>query len=113
DLDVVIAPIGGGGLIAGVATWVKRRNPACRVVGVEPVASDAMARSLAAGEPVTIEARPTIADGLMPVRPGDITFAHARAFVDEVVLVEDAAIEEAARRLLRESKLLVEPSGAA
>ena len=113
DVDAILVPIGGGGLVSGVAAWVARRRPGCLVIGVEPVAADAMARSLEAGEPVTIEPKPTIADGLMPVRPGDLTFEHTRALVDRVVRVEDAAIEQAARLLLRESKLLVEPSGAA
>jgi len=103
----------GGGLLAGIAAWVKRRRPACRIIGVEPAAADAMARSIEAGSPVTIEPRPTIADGLMPIRPGDLTFEHARALVDEIVRVDEAAIEEAMMALPRQSKLVVEPSGAA
>jgi threonine dehydratase len=92
---------------------VKSTRPDVRVIGVEPINADAMARSIAAGEPVTIESRPTIADGLMPVRPGDLTFAHVRDFVDEVVLVSDEAIADATRRLLGAGKLVVEFSGAA
>jgi threonine dehydratase len=92
---------------------VKSTRPDVAVIGVEPANADAMARSIAAGEPVTIESRPTIADGLMPVRPGDLTFAHVRDFVDEVVLVSDDAIADATRRLLASSKLVVEFSGAA
>jgi threonine dehydratase len=72
-----------------------------------------MKRSLEAGHPVTLEKTGSIADGLMPVRPGDLTFAHARAFVDEVVLVEDAQIAEAVLWLFREGHMVVEPSGAA
>jgi threonine dehydratase len=113
DLDMVVVPVGGGGLVAGVSAWIKRRRPACEVVGVEPEAADAMARSLEADALVTIQPKPTIADGLMPVRPGDLTFAHARAFVDRVVRVSDDAIADATRRLLHESKLVIEPSGAA
>lgn len=113
EADVVIAPIGGGGLAAGIAAWVKSQRPDATVIGVEPEAADAMLRSIRADEPVTIESRPTIADGLMPVRPGDLTFAHARAFLDEIVTVSDEAIVEALRGLMARSKLIVEPSGAA
>jgi threo-3-hydroxy-L-aspartate ammonia-lyase len=112
-VEAVLVPIGGGGLISGVAAWIKARRPDCAVIGVEPECADAMARSLAAGEPVTIEPRPTVADGLMPVRPGDLTFAHVRAFVDEIVRVPDQAIERATRELARSGKLVVEFSGAA
>ncbi len=113
EADVVIAPIGGGGLAAGIAAWVKSQRADATVIGVEPEAADAMLRSIRADEPVTIESRPTIADGLMPVRPGDLTFAHARAFLDEIVTVSDEAIVEALRGLMARSKLIVEPSGAA
>ncbi|MBI4410004.1 MAG: threonine/serine dehydratase [Gemmatimonadetes bacterium] len=113
EVDGVLVPIGGGGLISGVAAWLKRARPQCALIGVEPAAADAMRRSLAAGKPVTIPAAPTIADGLAPVRPGDLTFAHARALVDEVVTVEDAEIAAATRRLLWDGKLVCEPSGAA
>ena len=113
DVGVIVVPIGGGGLISGIAAYVKQTRPDIRVVGVEPESADAMRQSLAAGAPVTIPAGRTIADGLMPVRPGDLTFAHAREYVDDIVLVNDAAILDATRRLLRESKLVVEFSGAA
>jgi threonine dehydratase len=113
DVEAVLVPIGGGGLAAGIAVWIKARHPACVVVGVEPETADAMARSLDAGRPVTIEPRGSIADGLMPVRPGDLTFAHARACLDGVVRVSDQAIAEAAGALMRHAKLVVEYSGAA
>jgi len=113
DVEAILVPIGGGGLAAGIGLWVKSRHPECMVVGVEPAQADAMARSLEAGEPVTIEPRGSIADGLMPVRPGDLTFAHARAFLDGVVRVSEEAIAEAAGELMRRSKLVVEFSGAA
>lgn len=112
-VDVVLVPIGGGGLISGVAAWLRRAAPHVRVIGVEPEAADAMRQSLAAGAPVTIDAAATIADGLMPVRPGALTFAHARAFVDDVVRVSDAAILDATRRLIVDGRLVVEFSGAA
>jgi threonine dehydratase len=113
DVECIVVQIGGGGLIAGIAAWVKQARPDVRVIGVEPHTADAMKRSLQAGTPVTIEPARTIADGLMPVRPGDLTFAHVRHYVDDIVLVDDDAIIEATRRLLRDGKLVVEFSGAA
>ena len=112
-VGTVYAPIGGGGLIAGVAAAVKLRRPTTRVIGVEPVGAAAMAASLRAGEPITLDSVGSIADGLLPVRPGDLTFAHVRRFVDDVVTVEDDAIGRAVVWLARHAKLIVEPSGAA
>ena len=112
-VDTVYVPIGGGGLIAGVAAAVKRARPAARVIGVEPVGAAAMARSIEAGAPVTLDSVASIADGLLPVRPGDLTFAHVAAFVDAIVTVEDDAIVSAVRWLATRAKLVVEPSGAA
>jgi threonine dehydratase len=113
DADVVVVPIGGGGLIAGVAAAIKRTRPAVTVIGVEPAGAAKMTASLAAGRPVTLDRTDSIADGLIPTRPGDLTFAHVRAFVDEVVTVDDAAIAKAALWLFYEAKQVVEPSGAA
>ena len=113
EVEAIIVPIGGGGLVSGIAAYVKQVHPEIRVIGVEPESADAMRQSLDAGHPVTIPPASTIADGLMPVRPGDLTFAHTRAFVDDVVRVDDAAILEAARLLMNRGKLVVEFSGAA
>ena len=113
DAEMVLVPIGGGGLISGVAAWVKHARAATRVIGVEPAAADAMKQSIDAGRPVTIPPARTIADGLMPVRPGDHNFAHVQAFVDDIVRVTDDAIFAATQRLLTASKLVVEFSGAA
>ncbi len=112
-VEAILVPIGGGGLLSGVAAAVKRLRPGVAVVGVEPTGSAAMRRSLDAGELVTLDATDSIADGLLPVRVGALTFAHARALVDDVVLVDDDAIRAAAGRLLARGKLLVEYSGAA
>lgn len=112
DVDAVLVPVGGGGLLSGIAAWIKRRRPECRVIGVEPVGANAMRRSLDAGAPTTIESSSSIADGLLPVRPGDLTFAHAREFVDDVVTVTDEAIADATRGLITRSRLFVEFSGA-
>ncbi len=113
ECGAILAPIGGGGLISGVAAWVKRARPDCLVVGVEPEGSAAMRASLDAGRPVTLDAVDTIADGLKPVRPGDLTFEHVSALVDDVVTVADDAIAQAADLLLARSRLVVEYSGAA
>jgi threonine dehydratase len=113
EVENVLVPVGGGGLLSGVAAYIKRERPGCRVIGVEPARANAMRASLDAGEPVTIEARPTVADGLMPVRPGDLTFAHCSALADDVVLVDEDDIVRATARLLLRSKLVVEFSGAA
>jgi threonine dehydratase len=107
-----LVPIGGGGLISGVAAAVRALAPDAVVVGVEPDGAPKMTRSLEAGEPITLDHIDTIADGLKPVRPGDITFRHTRDLVDRVVTVDDASIREAVLWCLRQ-RLVVEPSGAA
>jgi threo-3-hydroxy-L-aspartate ammonia-lyase len=112
DLDVLIAPVGGGGLIAGCSTVAKSLVPGIRVVGVEPEAGDDTARSLATGERVQVEVPRTIADGLQAAEPGELTFAVNRERVDEVVLVSDAEIVDAMTFLFDRMKLVVEPSGA-
>jgi threonine ammonia-lyase medium form len=109
----VLVPIGGGGLASGIAAYIKQVKPAVRVVGVEPENADAMYQSVQAHHLVTIESRPTIADGLMPVRPGELTYEHVAHYADEIVRVSDDAIREATRALIRFSKLVVEFSGAA
>lgn len=113
QVDLFVAPVGGGGLLAGSATAVKAARPDARVVGVEPEGAAAMRRSLAAGEPVPLDRVDTLADGLAPVRPGDLTFRHARERVDEVVTVPDDAIRRAAALLFGDGHLVVEYSGAA
>jgi len=112
DLDVLIAPVGGGGLIAGCSTAAKALRPEIRVVGVEPDAGDDTAQSLAAGERVRIEVPRTIADGLQASEPGELTFAVIRELVDGVVSVSDAEIVDAMAFLFDRMKLVVEPSGA-
>ena len=111
--DIVVAPIGGGGLISGVAAAIRQTQPDTRIIGVEPTGAAKMTASLAAGHPVTLERAVSVADGLIPVRPGDLTFAHTQAFVDHVVTVSDDLIKRAALWLFHEAKQVVEPSGAA
>ena len=112
DLDLLVVPVGGGGLIAGCATAAKALRPGIRVVGVEPEAGDDTRRSLAAGERVHIEVPRTIADGLQADVPGELTFEVNRARVDEVVTVSDAEILDAMAFLFDRMKLVTEPSGA-
>jgi threonine dehydratase len=113
QVNAVLVPIGGGGMASGVAAYIKQTQPQCQVIGVEPERADAMYQSLRAHKPVTIEAQPTIADGLMPVRPGDLTYEHAAQYIDEVVRVSEDSIRDAARSLLLVGKLVIEFSGAA
>ncbi len=113
DVTEVYVPVGGGGLIAGVSTAIKRSRPDVRVIGVEPAGAAKMSTSLHAGEPVSLDRSASIADGLLTLRPGDLTFAHARAFVDEVITVTDDQIASAVGWLFRTAKIVAEPSGAA
>ncbi|HTM30450.1 MAG TPA: threonine/serine dehydratase [Vicinamibacterales bacterium] len=113
DVGAVYVPIGGGGLLSGVATAIKRSKPSVRVIGVEPEGAPTMKTAVAAGEPVSLPKTGSIADGLLTIRAGDVTFAHAREFVDEFVTVPDEAIAKAVSWLFRHSRLVVEPSGAA
>jgi threonine dehydratase len=113
DVQTIVVPVGGGGLISGVAAAVCGAARGVTVVGVEPAGAPKMSASLAAGEPVTLDSTSSIADGLMPVRPGDLTFAHVRAGVERVVTVTDDEIAAAALWLYFEAKQVVEPSGAA
>lgn len=113
DVAAIVVPVGGGGLLSGVAAAVKLTKPSVKVIGVEPAGAAKMSASLKAGHPVTLDKTSSIADGLMPVRPGDLTFAHTRKFVDAVITVDDAQIAKAALWLFYEGKQVVEPSGAA
>jgi threonine dehydratase len=111
-LRLVVVPVGGGGLISGVAAAIRALAPEARVVGVEPQGAAKMSRSLEAGRAITLDTIDTVADGLKPVRPGDLTFHHCQALVDEVVTVPDEAIRRAVVWCYGQ-RLVVEPSGAA
>jgi threonine dehydratase len=112
DVDLLVVPVGGGGLIAGCATAAKALRPGVRVVGVEPEAGDDTRRSLAAGERVRIETPRTIADGQQADIPGRLTFEVNRRLVDAVEVVSDAEILAAMAFLFDRMKLVAEPSGA-
>jgi threo-3-hydroxy-L-aspartate ammonia-lyase len=113
EVSTVFVPVGGGGLISGIATAIKRSRPDVRVIGVEPSGAAKMSTSLAAGEPVTLDKTASIADGLLTLRPGDLTFAHVKEFVDRVVTVTDDQIAAAVKWLFATAKIVAEPSGAA
>lgn len=110
--DVVVVPIGGGGLITGVATAVKSISPRTRVIGVEPHGAATMRVSLDAGSPQNISPK-TVADGLAAPMVGAMTLEAVRRYVDDVVLISDDEILEGMRSLMTFAKLVVEPAGAA
>ena len=112
DVGTVFVPAGGGGLASGTSAAIKQIKPDVRIVAVEPLGAPKMTKSLEAGQPSTLPSSASIADGLMNLRPGDITFAHIRKFVDEVVTVPEDAIASAVGWLFRHARLVVEPSGA-
>lgn len=113
DLDAVIVPIGGGGLISGVATAVKEISPRTRVYGVEPKGAPSTRMSLDAGHAVRLESLNTIADGLAAPMTGEVNYEIIRRYVDDVVLIDDDVIVQGMRELLVSTKLLAEPGGAA
>jgi len=113
DLDTWLVCVGGGGFAAGSGVSLRALRPGARLIGVEPEGAAAMRRSLDAGHPVTLDRIDTLADGLAPVRPGDLTFQHVQALFDDVITVSDSAIREAAQFLFHRKKLVVEYSGAA
>ncbi len=113
DIEAVVAPIGGGGLISGVACALKETNPRIRVIGVEPEKLPSMLRAREAGAPVTIAAEATVADGIAVRRAGDLTFPLVCRYVDEIVTVDDEEIASAILTLLEQEKTLAEGAGAA
>jgi threonine dehydratase len=112
DVAHVTVPVGGGGLIAGITTAVKSLKPDTRITGVEPEGAAALGAALQAGRPVRLERTASIADGLLPLSVGTLTFEHLRGQVDAVA-VSDAVIAEATVWLHGQQGVLAEPSGAA
>jgi len=112
NVETVLVPVGGGGFSAGVASAIKLRLPNARIIGVEPTGAPKLTRARAAGKPVKLEHSGGLADGLLAVEIGTLTFAHHQRYLDDVVLVDDAALRRAMRLLLDRMKLVVEPSGA-
>ncbi len=113
DVDQVVVPVGGGGLIAGVAVAIKAQRPQAQVIGVEPEGANALQRSLKAGAIVCVDQPTSIADGLLPSRPGLLPFVLAGTHVDDIVVVSDEELCRAVIALLERARLVVEPSGAA
>lgn len=113
DVETVIAPIGGGGLIAGVACAVKETNPRVRVIGVQPARLPSMKVAIAEGHPVTLSPAATIADGIAVRRAGDKTLPLIRKYVDDIVTVDEEEIANAILLLLEREKTLAEGAGAA
>lgn len=113
DVEGVIVPIGGGGLVAGVALALKELKPGVKIIGVEPERAASFTAALAAGKPVLIEMKPTLADGLSVPKVGDNAFQIARALVDRTVLVSEHDIARAVLRLMELEKAVVEGAGAA
>lgn len=112
DVDAVLVPIGGGGLIAGVASALRQLKPACRIIGVQAAGAASMADSLRAGHILTLPEVHTVADGIQVKTPGEKTFAICREAVDEVVTVGEAEIASAILSVLERQKLMVEGAGA-
>jgi threo-3-hydroxy-L-aspartate ammonia-lyase len=113
ELDLLVAPVSGGGLLAGCATAVKSLCPGVRVIGVEPESGDDYRRSLEAGRRIAIDVPPTIADALQVTMPGELTFAINAELVDGIVTVSDQELIEAMRFAFAHLKLVLEPGGAA
>ncbi len=113
DVEAIVAAIGGGGMIAGIARAVKSLRPDTRVIGVEPEHAACYSAALAAGEPVGIKLRPTLADGLAVARVGPRSFTVARGLVDKVVTVDENALATSILRLIELEKRVVEGAGAA
>jgi len=112
-VDVVFVPVGGGGLISGIATAIKLKKPAVKIVGVEPVGASAMWQSLQQKAVVHLDRMDTIADGLAAPFVGELNLALVQKYVDELVLVSDDEMIEALCLILERCKLLTEPAGAA
>ncbi|MEA2526621.1 MAG: threonine dehydratase [Thermomicrobiales bacterium] len=113
EVEQLVVPVGGGGLLCGVALTAKALRPDIRVVGVEPEGSTAVLQGLRAGQPVRIERNETIADGLSAPFTGELVLALTTQHVDDMITVTDDEIADALRLLLARTKLLAEPAGAA
>lgn len=112
DLDVVLVPIGGGGLISGILVAIKQLKPEIKVIGVEPEIAQDTYLSLQKGELTSIQETLTIADGLRTSQPGDLTFPVIQKYVDDIVLVSESGIRRAMFLVLERTKQLIEPSSA-
>lgn len=112
EVETILVPVGGGGLIAGIAAAVAAIKPAVRVLGIEPAGAPKLTRALEAGRPIQLEHTESLADGLLPLSIGELPFAVMSGVVREAVLVSEDAIAAAVRFLSEELQLVAEPSGA-
>lgn len=113
DVDMVVVPVGGGGLISGIAYAVKRARPGVKVIGVQAAGAPAVYLTLREGKPVVIERVDTIADGIAVKRPGDLTLEFINKYVDDIVLVDDNEIADAIYLILERTRIVAEGAGAA
>ncbi len=113
DVETVIVSVGGGGLLAGIATAIKLQKPSVKIIGVEPEGAASMHRSLKEGKAVRLDKVETIADGLAAPFAGELAYQHVKNYVDEIVLVRDEEITKAMWFILERCKFLTEPAGAA
>jgi threonine dehydratase len=113
EVQTVVVPCGGGGLLSGVAIAVKGRRPDVKVIGVQAEGAAAFPASLRAGHPVPLESMSTMADGIAVGLPGEVTFAAVREAVDEIITVTEASLSRAVLATLERAKMVVEPAGAA
>ncbi len=113
DVGTIVVPLGGGGLLAGIAAAVKTVRPDVRIIGVQAAAAAAWPQSLAAGSPTAAARMATMADGIAVALPGEVPFAHVTELVDDVVTVDEDALATALLLMLERAKILVEPAGAA
>ncbi len=112
NIEVTYVPVGGGGLLSGVASALRHLKPSAHIVAVEPEGAASMKASIEAGQPQTLANPSSMADGLLPARPGEHAFAHALALVDQFTTVSEVQIVEAIERLRTDAKMHCEPSGA-
>lgn len=111
DVDVILVPIGGGGLCAGVSTLTKLLNPNVKVIGVEPVGAASMKAALEAGEPVTLDSVDTIADGVAVKTVGDVVFPYIQKYVDDIITIPDDELVDAFLDMMEKHKMVVENAG--
>jgi len=111
DADIILVPVGGGGLATGTAAYAKQKNPKIRVIGVEPKGAACLKASLAAGKPVTLASVNTIADGTAVQTPGDVLFPYLETFLDDIITISDEELIVAYLDMVENHKMIVENSG--
>lgn len=112
DVDIVVVPVGGGGLISGVSFVIKNLKPNCKVIGVEAKSADSMYQSLKAGQIKEVKKVSTFADGIAVKTPGNISYEYVKKYVDEIVTVNEDEIADAVLQLIEKQKIVAEGSGA-